>query len=425
MLEKSIFLSSDVKEEIKSAARSRYTNIATMCLEHNISYVVVMNHIRRGLFSKEIAEKIALALPNIDKDKIMPVKIDPVEIKRTREKLNLSQENFGKLFGVSAKTICFWEHGKNLPINRNCFRFFKAFNRIKHEIPANVRKITPVKIDPVKIKRTRKKLNLSQENFGKLFGVSRITVYYWENGKQCLISRHYPRFFEACNQIKQQTLVDLQTEKERKQIKQQTLVDFRTEKESEEDLFFKTELNAKIRMALKKVIQNKFGTQVKMIGELGMNTGFLQQFPKGRISLHNATKIANAIDGFNVLDLALSHKKGSDIRKMREGSDVSIQDAADALGISLAKYCKYEDNELTNVTERMMNIFKSLFKRKTKKLKSYPSNSKTSIKWNKAAQRVQIAFKPADIDYFKKWKKVSGSTNIDKIKTLLDKEYKE
>ncbi len=51
--------------------------------------------------------------------------------------------------------------------------------------------------------------------------------------------------------------------------------------------------------------------------------------------------------------------------------------------------------------------------------KSRQTMRRTSIKWNKNINRVVVSFKPSDDEYYKKWLKVEGSTNLEKIKNLL------
>lgn len=42
-------------------------------------------------------------------------KIDPVEIKSVREKLNVSQNDFALMIGVSVRTLQNWEQGRRQP----------------------------------------------------------------------------------------------------------------------------------------------------------------------------------------------------------------------------------------------------------------------------------------------------------------------
>ena len=44
--------------------------------------------------------------------------MNPDELKKLREKMLLTQEEFGKLIGVSFETVNRWENGKHVPTMR-------------------------------------------------------------------------------------------------------------------------------------------------------------------------------------------------------------------------------------------------------------------------------------------------------------------
>lgn len=62
-----------------------------------------------------------------------------------------------------------------------------------------------------------------------------------------------------------------------------------------------------------------------------------------------------------------------------------------------------------------MNIKKSKLSKKSKQ-----KRIETATDWNKNINRVVVSFKPSDNKYYQKWCSLSGNTNLEKIKHLLD-----
>lgn len=258
-------------------------------------------------------------------------------------------------------------------------------------------KIKPYTVCPDEIKKERKRIGLTQKDFGKLFGVSTTTVCSWESGKKLPIAKNYIRFISVFESIKNNSLVSI-----------------RSAETSHHALsFFENRMTLFMVQNLKQQLKQHFDTIQNCKKSLDIETSFESR----RLSIKNAKKINSVLPKFGFDYLCPQYKKGAELKEKRIESGLSLQEVADRLKIGSATLLKYEKQKLTKITDRQLNILKSLFKgAKTK------SNSVTSIKWNKAAERVQIAFKPADFSYFEIWQKVSGQTNIEKVKFLLDKE---
>lgn len=260
-------------------------------------------------------------------------------------------------------------------------------------------KIKPYTVCPDEIKTERKRIGLTQKDFGELFGVSATTICSWESGKKLPLSKNYIRFIGVFKSIKNNSLVSIRTAVNN----HQTLS------------FFENRMELFMVENLKKQLKKHFGTIQNCKEFLFMGTSILYQFEQRRLSMKNAKKINSILPIFGLDYLCPHYKKGAEIKERRVESGLSIQDVSDHLKISTTTLLKYEQQGLTRITDHQLSILKNIFK--DTKIKS---NSATSIKWNKVAKRIQVAFKPADMQYFGKWQKVHGQTNIEKIKFLLD-----
>jgi len=67
---------------------------------------------RLDVLTGQPAEKI-LEAPDVDKE--AKVRISPASIKKNRQRLKLSQREFGRLLNVSANTVVRWEAGTSKP----------------------------------------------------------------------------------------------------------------------------------------------------------------------------------------------------------------------------------------------------------------------------------------------------------------------
>jgi DNA-binding transcriptional regulator YiaG len=62
-------------------------------------------------------------------------------------------------------------------------RFLETQEKRRLEIPAQPDETKTVRFSPNWLKSDRRRLGLSAEDYGRLIGVSSVTVYSWENGK--------------------------------------------------------------------------------------------------------------------------------------------------------------------------------------------------------------------------------------------------
>ena len=62
-------------------------------------------------------------------------------------------------------------------------RFLETQEKRRLEVPPQPDETKTVRFSPNWLKSDRKRLGLSAEDYGRLIGVSSVTVYSWENGK--------------------------------------------------------------------------------------------------------------------------------------------------------------------------------------------------------------------------------------------------
>lgn len=122
------------------------------------------------------------------------------EVRKFRNRLNLTQVEFSNLCSTTQNTISRWEQGKN-----EISEYYQTILRnLENTTPVpSESKARPVKkaIAPIvkkawtaaKVSRLREKLNLSQIQFGKRLGVSGTTVANWENKKTSIKKDYFKK----------------------------------------------------------------------------------------------------------------------------------------------------------------------------------------------------------------------------------------
>ena len=123
----------------------------------------------------------------------------PEDIRALRKRLNLTQAAFGKLCAASPATVSQWENGRT-----SISEFFcPALTNLSRRDSEKKTEIQPKKVashsDLRKkwtagmISRLRKKLGLSQMEFGKRLGISGQTVGNWEKGNTTVKEVHWEK----------------------------------------------------------------------------------------------------------------------------------------------------------------------------------------------------------------------------------------
>lgn len=128
-----------LRDEIARLTR-RSTRPTIMPLKKDVSELKrIVREQREAIFrlSRDNARLIAdltsriARLPEVSQQQALKVRISPRLIKAQRNRLNLSQEEFGKLLGVSGHTVFLWEHKKVAPRPkiRGAFAAVRQFGR--------------------------------------------------------------------------------------------------------------------------------------------------------------------------------------------------------------------------------------------------------------------------------------------------------
>ncbi len=123
----------------------------------------------------------------------IPPAMKPVQIKRLRKGLSLTQGELGKLLGVSALTVGSWERGKASPgqDNRRALAQIggvtpdQADERLGRKEPTGARtaQAGAASLSPAQIRGIRAKAGLSQRALAKALNVSTNSICNWETGR--------------------------------------------------------------------------------------------------------------------------------------------------------------------------------------------------------------------------------------------------
>ncbi|MBI5184797.1 MAG: helix-turn-helix domain-containing protein [Nitrospinae bacterium] len=109
--------------------------------------------------------------------------LSPSGIKKIRKKLKLSRKDFARQLDVSLGAVVAWERGRFLPRPRVQERITSlavaGVSTKKNGDSPNQQ----AGLKPSQIKKTRKKLKLSQKDFARRLNVSTGAVAGWEGGK--------------------------------------------------------------------------------------------------------------------------------------------------------------------------------------------------------------------------------------------------
>ncbi len=123
----------------------------------------------------------------------IPPAMKPVQIRRLRKGLSLTQGELGKLLGVSAAAVGSWESGRASPgqDNRKALAQVggmtqdQADRRLGRKEPktAATTQATVASLSPAQIKDIRAKAGLSQKALAKALNVSPNSIGNWETGR--------------------------------------------------------------------------------------------------------------------------------------------------------------------------------------------------------------------------------------------------
>ena len=110
-------------------------------------------------------------------------------LKAERARLELNGAEFAELVGVSMVTIYAWENGRSRPRPRQLERLQEVFRLSQREAwdALGLEELDDAGFSPEALRAERARLGLSAKNYGRLLGVTMLTIYNWEKG------RSYPR----------------------------------------------------------------------------------------------------------------------------------------------------------------------------------------------------------------------------------------
>ncbi len=108
----------------------------------------------------------------------------PEELKKLRERLDLSQQELAELIEVSPITISSWETGKSSPRQASRERIEAVGSMDSEEVDEALgREHVPTEIPPAEMKSIRERLDLTQAELAELLGISKGGITSWETGR--------------------------------------------------------------------------------------------------------------------------------------------------------------------------------------------------------------------------------------------------
>lgn len=140
----------------------------------------------------------------------------PQRIRKIRRSLGLSQENFGNILGAAGATVQQWEHGECIPVGLRrqtlllleralpdpalklivcdsrardpLFVLYKLLDRLYRDrslksTPKTIRCKMETNISATEVRRLRKSMGYSQEEFARFLQVTFQTLNRWESGR--------------------------------------------------------------------------------------------------------------------------------------------------------------------------------------------------------------------------------------------------
>ena len=134
---------------------------------------------------RSISEKIAdleARLAEIRATQKGREQFSPEAIKKERQRLDLTAKDYAELVGVSMITIYSWEQGRTKPRASQLEKWLavKGMPRAAAWKKLGLEELPP--FNAKEVLAERKRLGLSAANYGRLVGVSMLTIYNWEKG---------------------------------------------------------------------------------------------------------------------------------------------------------------------------------------------------------------------------------------------------
>jgi DNA-binding transcriptional regulator YiaG len=110
-------------------------------------------------------------------------RFSPEAIKKDRERLELTAKDYADLVGVSMITIYSWESGRSRPRAEQLEKWLAVKGMPKEAAWRKLGIEEVPEFNGKAILAERRRLGLSAANYGKLVGVSMLSVYNWEKDK--------------------------------------------------------------------------------------------------------------------------------------------------------------------------------------------------------------------------------------------------
>jgi len=125
----------------------------------------------------------------------IPAEISSSEIKRLRNRLNLTQAELAELLGISGAAVTSWETGKTRPSRANRRALVELRETDRDEVNKRLSRETasgggapemrgaPTGVSPDDIRNIRERLGMTQRGLADRLGVSVNTISNWETGR--------------------------------------------------------------------------------------------------------------------------------------------------------------------------------------------------------------------------------------------------
>lgn len=107
----------------------------------------------------------------------------PEAVRKDRRRLDLTAKEYAELVGVAMITIFSWENGRTRPRASQVQKWLAARGMSKEAAwkTLGLKELPP--FDGKQVLAERRRLGLSAANYGRLVGVTMLTIYKWESGQ--------------------------------------------------------------------------------------------------------------------------------------------------------------------------------------------------------------------------------------------------
>jgi DNA-binding transcriptional regulator YiaG len=107
----------------------------------------------------------------------------PEAVRKDRKRLDLTAKEYAELVGVAMITIFSWENGRTRPRASQVQKWLavRAMSKDAAWKKLGLEELPP--FDGKQVLAERRRLGLSAANYGRLVGVTMLTIYKWESGQ--------------------------------------------------------------------------------------------------------------------------------------------------------------------------------------------------------------------------------------------------